>query len=150
MNNTKSPNQLALAILSVIICALIVNLYTLANNIIFPEKKIEYISAYLNRFKPLREILPRSGAIGYIDGLADEDITTPRKKYLIDEKLPTLQLYLAQYSLAPIILVRSLDCQFVVGNFRDSKPDFKTYRKMGLIPLRDLGNGVVLFGRESR
>jgi hypothetical protein len=150
MNNIKSPNQLALAILSIIICALSVNLYILANNIIFPEKKIQYISGYLNRFEPLREILPRSGAVGYLDGMADDEIATPRNKYLLDESLPTLQLYLAQYSLAPIILVRSLDYRFVVGNYRNPKPDFETYRQMGLIPLRNFGNGVVLFRQESR
>ena len=129
-----------LAILAIILCALSINGYVLIENIRFPKEKIIIgnTSEYLERFLTLRQVLPKRGVVGYIsDDTTDEDIFAPRK-------------YLAQYSLAPVILARSLDCSLVVGNFRNHPPDFESYRKMGLTPLRDFGNGVILFTREVR
>ena len=129
-----------LAILAIIVCGVSFNGYVLIENIRFPKEKIIImdISGYLNRFLTLRQFMPKRGVVGYLsDDSADEDISTPRK-------------YLAQYSLAPVILARSLDYSLVVGNFRNRPPDFEPYRKMGLIPLRDFGNGVVLFAREFK
>ena len=95
-------------------------------------------------------MLPGHGAVGYIDGLADDELSTPRQKYSLDEELPTARIYLAQYALAPVILVRSLDHKLVVGNFISPPPDLEIYRKMGLVPLRDFGNGIIIFKREFR
>lgn len=150
MNRFNSSSRISLAILSMIICALLVNVCMLAQNIIFPEKTIQDIDGYLNSFTTtLKEELPRRGVVGYVDGLADDELTTPRSKYLLDEKLATTKLYLARYSLAPIILVRSLNYPFIVGNFVELTTDMEAYRRIGLIPVRDFGNGVVLFRRAS-
>ena len=129
-----------LAILAIIMCGLSFNGYVLIENIRFPKEKIIIgnTSEYLERFLTLRQVLPKRGVVGYIsDDTTDEGISTPRK-------------YLAQYSLAPVILARSLDRSLVVGNFRNRPSDLELYRKMGLIPLRDFGNGVVLFTREFK
>jgi hypothetical protein len=82
--------------------------------------------------------LPGRGVVGYIsDDLDNEEYSMPRK-------------YLAEYSLLPVILVRSMDYPLIVGNFRNPAPDLEAYRKQGLIPIRDFGNGIVIFKRESR
>lgn len=154
--------------LSLIITALFVNVHALVEKIMFPEKTVQAISGYLNRFATLRDVLPRHGAVGYIDGLADDELSTPREKYSLDKELPTTRtylaqyalspdkelpmtrVYLAQYALSPVILVRSLDYQFVVGNFIAPPADLEMYRKMGLVPFKDFGNGIIMFKRELR
>ena len=148
--NNFSFLLIRLAIIAIIICALYVNVFLLYECVVFPESIIENISGYLNRFVTLRDVLPRHGAVGYIDGLDDDELSTPGKKYSLDEELPTQRIYLAQYALSPVILVRSLDYQLVVGNFINPPPDLEMYRKMGLVPLRDFGNGIIMFKRELR
>jgi hypothetical protein len=113
----------------------------LVENIRFPEKIIQDLSRYEKRFTPLRAVL-RNGVLGYISDEADE--TEEDKEYR------DCRIYLARYWLAPVVLVRSLDYSLVVGNFLKHAPDFETYRKIGLIPVRDFGNGLVLFKREPR
>lgn len=137
MNNFSS-SRIRLAILSMIICALLVNCYVLIGNIRFPEKTRQNISQYENRFINLRQLLPQRGVIGYISDDENED----------DQDFTDSRIFLAQYYLSPVILVRSSDYSLVVGNFLDLTPDLETYRKQGLIPLKDFGNGVVLFRRD--
>ena len=137
MNNINS-SRLQLAIIAIIICALSVNVYGLFESIVFPEKIQQHISGYLNRFLSVQPLLPGRGVVGYIsDDLDNEEHSMPRK-------------YLAEYALLPVILVRSMDYPLIVGNFRNPAPDLEAYRKQGLIPIRDFGNGIVIFKRESR
>lgn len=72
MNNFSS-SRIRLAILSMIICALLVNCYVLIGNIRFPEKTRQNISQYENRFINLRQLLPQRGVIGYISDDENED-----------------------------------------------------------------------------
>jgi hypothetical protein len=127
-----------LALLAIIVCALSVNVYGLFQSIVFPEKIRQHISGYLSRFSAVQPLLPGRGVVGYIsDDLENEDHSMPRK-------------YVAEYALLPVILVRSIDYPLIVGNFRNPVPDLEAYRKQGLVPVRDFGNGVVLFKREHR
>ena len=136
--NNRSSSRLQLAIIAIIICALSVNIYGLFEDIVFPEKIQQHISGYLNRFISVQPFLPRRGVVGYIsDDLDNAEHSMPRK-------------YLAEYSLLPVMLVRSMDYPLIVGNFRNPAPDLEVYRKQGLIPIRDFGNGIVIFKRESR
>ena len=137
MNNLSS-SRIRLAFLSMIICALLVNCYVLNENIRSPEKTRQDISNYENRFVNLRQLLPPRGVTGYISDDENED----------DQEFIDSRIYLAQYSLSPVILVRSLDYSLIVGNFLDHTPDFEIYRKQGLIPIKDFGNGIVLFRRD--
>lgn len=139
MNNFSSP-RIRLAMLSIIICALLINCYVLIENIRFPEKTRQNISKYDKRFIRLRQLLPRHGVIGYISDDEHEG----------DQDFADSRIFLAQYYLSPVILVRSLDYSLIVGNFLNHTPDLDTYRKQGLIPLQDFGNGVVLFKREPK
>jgi hypothetical protein len=110
----------------------------LNENIRSPEKTRQDISNYENRFVNLRQLLPSRGVTGYISDDENED----------DQEFIDSRIYLAQYSLSPVILVRSLDYSLIVGNFLDHTPDFEIYRKQGLIPIKDFGNGIVLFRRD--
>ena len=138
-NKINSSRQ-KLSAIAIIICSLLVNGYMLIENIRFPENTRQNISKYEKRFNKLRQLLPQRGVIGYI---ADDENEG-------DQDFIDSRIYLAQYTLAPVILVRSLDYDLIVGNFLDHTRDFEIYRKQGLIPIKDFGNGVVLFKRELK
>ncbi len=133
-----SSKRTQLPVFAIIIYSLLVNGYTLVENIKFPEKTKENISKYENRFVNLRQLLPQHGVIGYISDEKNES----------DQDFIDSRIYLAQYSLSPVILVRSRDYSLIVGNFLEQTPDCEAYRKQGLIPIKDFGNGVVLFRRD--
>ena len=60
------------------------------------------------------------------------------------------QYVLTQYTLAPRIVLNSPDLPLVVGNFIDGPPAPGFLDKHGLIPLRDLGDGLILYRKEQR
>jgi hypothetical protein len=83
------------------------------------------------RFARLKAALPQRGVIGYV-GDAGEAGVAP--------------YYLAQYALAPLVLDRSPNHPFVVGNFSSSAPA-TTFENLRL--LKDFGGGVLLFAGED-
>lgn len=102
------------------------------------------ISANDARFDELREVLPPSGRIGY---LGDPPVAgnTPRERN--DAALRHFRRYLlAQYALAPVVLVENTEPDLVVGNFDDGAvrpaPD-------GFELARELGEGLVLYRRAE-
>ena len=128
-------------IITIIICAFLVNAYTLIKIITFPEGLAPDVSQYDNRFTALRKMLPQHAVVGYISNdLPTDDMT--------GDNFIKIKFWIARYSLSPVIPVRSLDHKFVVGNFSYPMPDPEIYRKTGLIPIKDFGNVVVLFRRE--
>jgi hypothetical protein len=135
-----NPVGLKLTIIAMIICTAFVHLYLFIKPMIFPERLSENtvdISRYENRFLTLRQSLQR-GIVGYISDDAD------------DTDVSKTRLAVARYALSPVIIVRSLDYPLIVGNFHSRIPDYETYRKKGLIRVRDFSNGIVLFRRVSR
>lgn len=124
-------------VISVIICALSVNIHMLVETCISPEKLSVEVFRYEKRFFSLRELLPRHCVAGYVSDDADE------------EEDGTARLYVARYALSPVILVRSLEHRFIVGNFHNPSAGLELYKKKGLIPFRNFGNGVILFERPS-
>jgi hypothetical protein len=84
------------------------------------------------RFARLKAALPQRGVVGYL-GEAGEPGVAP--------------YYLAQYALAPLVLDRSLNHPFVVGNF-PSNPPAASIEKLRLV--EDFGDGVLLFAGEDR
>ena len=125
-----------LVVILIVIAAISTNLHILVESITFPERLTPDISDYEKRFQTVRKLLPKRGIVGYISNDPADESPSPGR------------LYMARYSLSPVILVRSLDYPLVIGNFLKPYPDLAIYRKQGLIPLRDAGNGVVLFKRE--
>jgi hypothetical protein len=96
------------------------------------------ISAYERRFDELRPVLPDSGAVGY---LGDPGPTGPSailhfRRYL-----------LAQYSLAPVLLIESTEPEFVIGNF-EAGAIHRT--PTGFRVVRHFCDGVMLFRRSAR
>ena len=135
----KVSNPIRIIVLIfIVVSAISINLYILIESIVFPERLTPDISHYENKFQTLRQVLSQRGIVGYISDDTADDYTS------------TARIYVARYALSPVILVRSLDYPLVIGNFHKPYPDLAIYRKQGLIPLKDYGNGVVLFKREFR
>jgi hypothetical protein len=101
------------------------------------------VSAYDQRFRKLRPALPARGVVGYLgdpepggrtDEARDANSLLHFKRYL-----------LAQYALAPLVVIESTEPEFVVGNF-DSGTTPPT--PPGFRIERDLGDGLVVFRRS--
>ena len=133
-------NRSRLLIVAIIICAVFVNGYVLVDNIRFPEKTAQDIARYERRFIELSRHLQLRGVIGFTTDVGKNE----------EREDPDFRKLSAQYSLAPVIIVESLDYPLVAGHFRNPSPDLETYRQLGLIRLRDFGNGIILFRHESR
>jgi hypothetical protein len=99
------------------------------------------ISAYDHRFDGVKSLLPSRGVVGYVsDPLSPEAAAQPGDTTALRHFRRYL---LAQYALAPRLLVESTRPEFVIGNFaRDIPPS-----DPGLQVVRDFGNGVVLYRR---
>jgi hypothetical protein len=103
------------------------------------------ISAYEQRFQQLRSVLPTGRLVGYL-GHPDPTGPTPREAKAA-ALLHFRRYLLAQYALAPVVLIESTEPEFVVGNF---DPEAQTPAPAGLRVMRDFGDGVVLFRRSGQ
>ena len=100
------------------------------------------ISSYERRFVKLRAALPARGVVGYI-GDPDPEGGTPDQREA-NSLLHFKRYLLAQYALAPLVLIESTEPEVVVGNFEPgSRPSLPT----GFQIERDFGNGLVLVRR---
>jgi len=100
------------------------------------------------RIAQLRPLLPASGEIGYITTVENDRIFGFEKSFTNVEFLA--QYVLTQYTLAPRIVRNSPDLPLVVGNFIDGPPAPGFLEKHGLVPLRDLGDGLILYRKERK
>jgi hypothetical protein len=101
------------------------------------------ISTYERRFQGVRAALPARGVVGYL-GRTDPAGRTPAERdasSLLDFK----RYLLAQYALAPVVLIESTEPDLVVGNF---DPGRAPSTPAGFRIERDFGNGLVLFRRS--
>jgi hypothetical protein len=103
---------------------------------------LDEISAYERRFQAARSVLPPRGMVGYL-GSPEPTGATPREANAA-ALLHFRRYLLAQYALAPVLLVEGTDPEFVVGNF---DPAALPAAPAGLRLVRDFGDGVVLFRR---
>ena len=101
------------------------------------------ISAYDSRFQELRTALPASGVVGYL-GHPDPGGPTPGERDAAS-LLHFKRYLLAQYALAPVVLIESTEPEFVVGNF---DPGAVPSAPEGFRIVRDFGQGLVLFRRS--
>ena len=100
------------------------------------------ISVYERRFRDLRAALPARGLVGY---LGDPELAHATSREANAAALLRFRRYLlAQYTLAPLLLVQSTRPEFVIGNFSDpaARP-----APAGFQVVRDFGDGVVLYRR---
>jgi hypothetical protein len=102
------------------------------------------ISANERRFAELGALLPDTGVVGY---LGDPPLTAPTPAGSQSAALLHFRRYLlAQYALAPALLVEGTEPGLVVGNF-DSGPTPPT--PAGFQIERAFGDGLVLFRRVA-
>lgn len=103
------------------------------------------ISANDRRFEDMRTALPEAGVVGYVGDPEVEAYTLGARN---DRALQFFRRYLlAQYALAPLVVVEGTEPDFVVGNFepgadRSAPPGFRL--------VRDFGDGLVLYRRSSQ
>lgn len=152
MDKASNPGIIKAAyFLSVLLVASGVH-YLLFSNVHIEEKTIQYrtyslnhhfYSVYENRFAAVKEFLPAHGTIGYIsdDFNRDDD-----RQYA----LATTRFLATQYSLAPLIIADdATGPALIIGNFH-SPCSGERLTQMGLIPVRQFENGVMLLRRETK
>jgi hypothetical protein len=101
------------------------------------------ISAYERRFDRLRRALPSTGVIGY---LGSPDPAGPASEAGPSPALQHFRRYLlAQYTLAPLLLVEDTTQALVVGNFEPGAPPAPP---AGFETAGEFGDGLLLFRRS--
>lgn len=137
--NVFSENRIKIAIiLTLPFCCIILQILSLIDIIVSPQKvRSEDITFYEKRFKNLTRVLPSNGTVGYVSDCVENVYTI------------NTRLYIAQYALAPVIIVKSADAQFVVGNFCDSVITPGSNYELIFNSCKDLSKGVALFQRKD-
>jgi hypothetical protein len=104
----------------------------------------DQISAYEHRFDRLRQVLPSRGVVGYLGHpqLTGSSSTEAKAASLLHFR----RYLLAQYSLAPLLLIESTNPEVVVGNF---DPEAVYPAPDGFRVTGDFGDGVILFRRSG-
>jgi len=105
------------------------------------------VSIHESRIEPLRAYLPDRGAVGYVTALEIEKIFA-RERALRDVELLG-HFILTQYTLAPVFVYPRPDRPLVVGNFIGARPDQALLDHYGLVPLKDFGDGLILYRRKE-
>ena len=106
------------------------------------------VTIHETRIAQLLPLLPASGAVGYVTTVENDRIFAAEKSFTNVEFLA--QYVLTQYTLAPRIVLNSPDLPLVIGNFIDGPPAPGFLEKNGLVPLKDFGDGLVLYRRERK
>jgi len=115
----------------------------------YPEiPETDSVTIHEARINQLEPFLPASGAVGYVTTVENDQIFAKERAFQNVEYLA--QYVLTQYTLAPLIVRNSPDLPLVVGNFLDGPPAPGFPAKHGLAPLRDFGDGLVLYRREGK
>jgi hypothetical protein len=140
MNVTRNallPGRAAkIGALALLVCAaLAANLARLNDLWELPAANVGEMTQHDQRFEPLRNALPKR-LMGYVTDVTDEVESQKR-------------MMLAQFALAPAILVMGSEYTPIVGDF--SKPASMGPRiDPDLTVIRDFGNGVMLLDRAQR
>jgi hypothetical protein len=111
-----------------------------------PDK--DPVTIHEARIAQLKGSLPASGAVGYVTTVENEKIFAYERALQNVEYLA--QYVLTQYTLAPLIVRNSPELPLVVGNFLDGPPAPGFLEKNGLAPLKDFGDGLILYRRDLR
>jgi hypothetical protein len=106
------------------------------------------VSIHEQRIEQIKKVMPPSSVLGYVTTIENEKILLNERSLRNVEFLA--QYYLTQYTLAPAFVYNSPEYPFVVGNFLDGSADPEWIRKKGLTPLKDFGDGLILYRKEGR
>lgn len=107
--------------------------------------KTDPVTIHEERIAQLRPLLPPAGEVGYVTTVENREIFTAEETFTNVEFLA--QYVLTQYTLAPLLVRNRPDLPLVVGNFIDGPPAPGFLERHGLVPLRDLGDGLILYQR---
>jgi hypothetical protein len=110
-----------------------------------PEK--DPVTIHEARIIQLKGSLPSSGEVGYVTTVENDRIFAAEKAFRNVEYLA--QYALTQYTLAPLIIRNSPELPLVVGNFLNGPPPPGFLEQNGLVPLKDFGEGLILYRRET-
>jgi hypothetical protein len=108
--------------------------------------EMDPVTTHETRIALLLPLLPESGEVGYVTTVENDRIFAAEKTFTNVELLA--QYALTQYTLAPRIVRNTPDLPLVVGNFIDGPPAPGFLEKNGLVPLKDFGDGLVLYRKE--
>lgn len=111
-----------------------------------PEK--DPVTIHEERIRQLNPLLPASGEVGYVTTVENDLIFGFEKSFTNVEYLA--QYILTQYTLAPVLVRNSPELPLVVGNFLAGPPAAGFIERHGLVPLRDFGDGLVLYRRDRK
>jgi hypothetical protein len=111
-----------------------------------PEK--DSVTIHEERIAQLKGSLPASGEVGYVTTVESEKIFAYERAFRNVEYLA--QYVLTQYTLAPLIVRNSPGFPLVVGNFLDGPPPPGFLEKNSLVPVKDFGDGLILYRRDPR
>jgi hypothetical protein len=136
----RLPVRTRVGLVAIVAFALIADGHLLAKSLVdyVRTPRPSAIDQYLTRFREIKAELPPRGVVGYI--------AEPTGREMLHGGDYYRKFHLAQYALAPVIMVDSPDRELVIGNFSTgTRPP-----PPGLSLVRDYGNGVVLFRRGGR
>ena len=111
-----------------------------------PDK--DPVTIHEARIAQLKGSLPASGEVGYVTTVENERIFAYERAMKNVEYLA--QYALTQYTLAPLIVRNSPELPLVVGNFLDGPPAPGFLEKNGLVPIKDFGDGLILYRKDAR
>jgi hypothetical protein len=143
------PYRTWAALILLIVVALYANLNLLFSRIqLYPNlPQTDPVSIHERRIERIKEVMPQTPVLGYVTNVENEKIFLKERNLLNVEFLA--QYYLTQYTLAPVFVYNSPEHPFVVGNFLDGPADSEWIRKKGLTPLKDFGDGLILYRKEG-
>lgn len=136
----RLPGRARAAVALIIVFALVSDAQSLVKALVdyVETRRPTAIEVYLTRFVEIRTALPARGVVGYL--------AEPKGKEILHGGDYYRKFHLAQYALAPVIIVDSPDRPLVIGNFASGTPPPAA---PGLSLVRDYGNGVMLFKRRG-
>jgi hypothetical protein len=125
------PRKLKVVLVVFICCCLLSTIRTLRDAPRPWHQSDEVAKRSDQRFAAVKLALPGRGIIGYVGETGESSLP---------------DYYLAQYALAPLVVDRSIQHIFVVGNFPSQQVPASL---PGLRKIQDFGNGVVLLASED-
>ena len=146
---SASPRTWAGVVLIVVLCGYAVWNLLWQGVRSYPElPPTDPVTVHEARIAQLLPLLPHRGEVGYVTTVENDRIFPAEKSFTNVEFLA--QYVLTQYTLAPRIVRNRPDLPLVVGNFIDGPPPPGFLEKNGLVPLKDLGDGLVLYRRGPK
>lgn len=116
---------------------------------VYPDfLKTDPVTIHERRINQIKSALPQTVSVGYVTAVDNEKIFYYERSLSNVEFLA--QYILTQYTLAPVIVYNSPDYPLVVGNYIDGSPDPGFLKRKALIPVKDFGDGLILYQKEPK